>query len=82
MLQNCDLSLLQVHYILRGRRSFVKKEKERKNKKGEKSMISMPRSSSLSSKKGERRYPKTSTAKFFINSLVGGSLSRSKVELD
>jgi hypothetical protein len=44
-------------------------------------MISMPRSSSLSSKKGERRYPKTSTTKFFINSSVGGSLSRSKVEL-
>jgi hypothetical protein len=44
-------------------------------------MISMPRSSSLSSKNRERRYPKTSTAKFFINSSVGGSLSRSKVEL-
>jgi hypothetical protein len=44
-------------------------------------MISMPRSSSLSSKKGERRYPKISTTKFFINSSVGGSLSRSKVEL-
>jgi hypothetical protein len=41
----------------------------------------MPRSSSLSSKKGERRYPKTSTVKFFINSLVGGSLSKSNVEL-
>jgi hypothetical protein len=35
----------------------------------------------MSSKKGERRYPKTSTAKFFINFLVGGNLSRSKVEL-
>jgi hypothetical protein len=46
----------------------------------EKSMVSMPRSSSLSSKKGERRYLKTSTAKF-INFLVAGSLSRSKVEL-
>jgi hypothetical protein len=44
-------------------------------------MISMPRSSSLSSNKGERRYPKTSTTKFFINSSVGGNLSRSKVEL-
>jgi hypothetical protein len=41
----------------------------------------MPRSSLLSSKKGERRYPKTSIAKFFINASVGGSLSRSKVEL-
>jgi hypothetical protein len=41
----------------------------------------MPRSLSLSSKKGERRYPKTYTAKFFINSSVGDSLSRSKVEL-
>jgi hypothetical protein len=41
----------------------------------------MPRSSSLSSKKGERRYPKTFTTKFFINSSVGCSLSRSKVEL-
>jgi hypothetical protein len=41
----------------------------------------MPRSSSLSSKKGERRYPKTSTTKFFINSSVGGGLSKSKVEL-
>jgi hypothetical protein len=41
----------------------------------------MPRSSSLSSNKGERRYPKTSTTKFFINSLVGGSLFRRKVEL-
>jgi hypothetical protein len=29
-------------------------------------MIFMPRSSSLSSKKGERRYPKTSTVKFFV----------------
>jgi hypothetical protein len=28
-----------------------------------------------------RRYPKTFTAKFFINSSVGSSLSRSKVEL-
>jgi hypothetical protein len=41
----------------------------------------MPRSSSLSSKKGVKRYPKTSIARFFINFLVGGSLSRSKVEL-
>jgi hypothetical protein len=41
----------------------------------------MPRSSLLSSKKGERRYPKTSTTKFSINYLVGGSLFRSKVEL-
>jgi hypothetical protein len=41
----------------------------------------MPRSSSWSSKQGEIRYPKTSTAKFFINSSVGGSLFRSKVEL-
>jgi hypothetical protein len=41
----------------------------------------MPRSSLLSSKKGERRYPKISIAKFFINSSAGGSLSRSKVEL-
>jgi hypothetical protein len=41
----------------------------------------MPRSSSLSSKKGQKIYPKTSIAKFFINSSVGGSLSRSKVEL-
>jgi hypothetical protein len=44
-------------------------------------MISMPRSSSLSSKKGEKRYHRTSIAKFSINSSVGGSLSRSKVEL-
>jgi hypothetical protein len=72
---------------VRGRRSFVKKRKKRRSKKRkrereqENSMISMPRSSSLLSKKGERRYPKTSIAKFFINSLVGGSLSRSKVEL-
>jgi hypothetical protein len=41
----------------------------------------MPRNSSLSSKKGERRYPKTSIVKFFINSSVGDSISRSKVEL-
>jgi hypothetical protein len=41
----------------------------------------MPRSSSLSSKKGDRRYPKSFTAKFFINSSVRGNLSRSKVEL-
>jgi hypothetical protein len=41
----------------------------------------MTRSSLLSSKKGERRYLKTSTAKFFINFSVGGILSRSKVEL-
>jgi hypothetical protein len=41
----------------------------------------MPRSSLLSSKKGERRYTKTSIVKFFINSSVGGSLSRSKIEL-
>jgi hypothetical protein len=86
MLQDCNLSLLQVHPKVRGRRSFVKKKKkkkkERKKKREkEKSMISMPRSSSLSSKKGERRYPKTSTTKFFINSSVRGSLSRSKVEL-
>jgi hypothetical protein len=67
---------------VRGRRSFVKKkEEEKKEGEKEKSVISMPRSSSLSSKKGERRYPKISTTKFFINSLVGGSLSRSKVEL-
>jgi hypothetical protein len=39
----------------------------------------MPRSLSLSSKEG-RRYLKTSIAKF-INSSVGGSLLRSKVEL-
>jgi hypothetical protein len=86
MLQDCDLSLLQVHCILSKRQEILckkrkKRKKKEKNKKGEKSMISMPRSSSLSSKKGERRYPKTSTTKFFINSSVGGSLSRSKVEL-
>jgi hypothetical protein len=84
MLQNCDLSLLQVYCILSKRQEILcKKRRKKKNKKRakEKSMISMPRSSSLSSKKGERRYPKTSTAKFFINSSVGGSLSRSKVEL-
>jgi hypothetical protein len=44
-------------------------------------MISTPRSSSLSSKKEGRRYLKTSTTKFFINSSVRGSLSRSRVEL-
>jgi hypothetical protein len=43
-------------------------------------MISIPRSSSLSSK-DERRYLKTSTTKFFINSSVAGSLLRNKVEL-
>jgi hypothetical protein len=84
MLQDCDLSLLQVYCILSKRQKILcKKRRKKKNKKKrakEKSMISMPRSSSLSSKKGERRYPKTSIAKF-INSSVGGSLSRSKVEL-
>jgi hypothetical protein len=76
-------------FNVRDRRSFVKKKerkKEKKRKKREKrkkkkSMISMPKSLLLSLKKGERRYPKTSTVKFFINFLVGGSLSRSKVEL-
>jgi signal transduction histidine kinase len=29
MLQDCDLSLLQVHPKVRGRRSFVKKEEEK-----------------------------------------------------
>jgi hypothetical protein len=74
---------------IRGRRSFVKKERRKKRRKKkkkkrakDKSMNSMPRSSSWSSKKGERRYLKTSTAKFFINSSVGGSLSRSKIELN
>jgi hypothetical protein len=89
MLQDCDLSLLQVHCILSKRQEILcKKRKKRRRKKErkkgrekEKSMISMPRSSSLSSKKGERKYPKTFTTKFFINSSVGGSLSRSKVEL-
>jgi hypothetical protein len=86
MLQDCDLSLLQVYCILSKRQEILckKKEEERKRRKKErekeKSMISMPRSSSLSSKE-EIRYLKTSTAKFFINSSVGGSLSRSKVEL-
>jgi hypothetical protein len=75
-------------FIVRGRRSFVKKERKKKREKRErekrkrkKFMISMPRSSLLSSNKGERRYPKISTTKFFINSSVGGSLSRSKVDL-
>jgi hypothetical protein len=36
MLQDCDLSLLQVHPKVRGRRSFVKKEKKKKEKKREK----------------------------------------------
>jgi hypothetical protein len=91
MLHDYDLSLLYVHCILSKRQKILckkrkkKKKKKKKEKKKErekeKSMISMPRSSSLSSKKGEKRYPKTSTAKFFINSLIGGSLSRSKVEL-
>jgi hypothetical protein len=84
MLQGYDLSLLQVHckrqeiFCKKIRKKEKNKEREREK---EKSMISMPRSSSLSSKKGERRYPKTSKTKFFINSSVGGSLSRSKVEL-
>jgi hypothetical protein len=60
MLQDYDLSLLQVHSKVRGRRSCVKKEKrrrrrkkkkEKKERKKKKSMISMPRSSLLSSKK-------------------------------
>jgi hypothetical protein len=87
MLQDCDLSLLQVHCILRKRQEILckkrrmKKNKKEKKREREKSLISMPRSSSLSSKKVERIYLKTSTTKFFINSSVGGSLSRSKVEL-
>jgi hypothetical protein len=71
-------------FIVKGRRSFVKKERKKKREKKrekKKSMISVLRSSLLASKKGERRYPKTSATKFFINSSVGGSLSRSKVEL-
>jgi hypothetical protein len=67
-------------FIVRGRRSFVKKRRKKREREKEKSMISMPRSSLLSSKE-RRRYLKTSTAKFFMNFSVGGSLSRSKVEL-
>jgi hypothetical protein len=63
MLQDYDLSLLQVH-CKRQEILCKKRKKERKEKK-KKSMISMLRSSLLSSKKGERRYPKTSTTKFF-----------------
>jgi hypothetical protein len=33
MLQDCDLSLLQVHPKVRGRRSFVKKRKKEKKEK-------------------------------------------------
>jgi hypothetical protein len=76
------LCLLQVH--CKRHEILCKRKKERKKEKKErkkKSMISMPRSSSLSSKKGERRYLKTSTTKFFTNSSVRGSVSRSKVAL-
>jgi hypothetical protein len=79
MLKDYDLSLLQVH--CKRQEILCKKRKKEKRREKNKSMISMPRSSLLSSKKGERRYPKTCTTKFFINSSVGGSLSRSKVEL-
>jgi hypothetical protein len=35
MLQDCDLSLLQVHPKVRGRISFVKKERRKKRRKKE-----------------------------------------------